>query len=65
MHIVAPTLDLRGCELFPSTRADAIAAQTAGQALDRNSAGPLRDDISTDEIRSCPSAVAYGRILFP
>lgn len=36
--------------LFLSKTADAIARQLHGQAFTREQAGPLRDDISTDEI---------------
>jgi 3-isopropylmalate/(R)-2-methylmalate dehydratase large subunit len=43
-------LSLPGRVLFLSTLPDRVAAQLQGESLDLSSAGPLRDDISTDEI---------------
>jgi 3-isopropylmalate/(R)-2-methylmalate dehydratase large subunit len=46
------TLDLGRAPriLFLSARADAVRRQLGGERLSREQAGPLRDDISTDEI---------------
>jgi 3-isopropylmalate/(R)-2-methylmalate dehydratase large subunit len=46
------TLDLGGKPrlLYLAQRADALRRQLAGEQLTREQAGPLRDDISTDEI---------------
>ncbi|WP_157264104.1 aconitase family protein [Azohydromonas aeria] len=44
------TLQLDGRILFLSRSADAIARQLAGEAITPAQAGPLRDDVSTDEI---------------
>lgn len=53
------TLALPGRILFLSTQPELIAAQLQGQDLDLVKAGPLRDDISTDEITPVPIITHY------
>jgi 3-isopropylmalate/(R)-2-methylmalate dehydratase large subunit len=50
MTSAASILLLPGRVLFLSTLPDRVAAQLQGELLDLSNAGPLRDDISTDEI---------------
>ena len=53
------TLTFPGPLLFLSSDPARIAAQLGGAVLDRAAAGPLRDDISTDEITPLPSLVYF------
>lgn len=49
--------------LFLARDADAIDAQLAGRDLDLAAAGPLRDDVSTDEITPVPILTHYDEAL--
>lgn len=60
MATVPPTLALPGRILFLSAQPGLIAAQLQGQDLDLMHAGPLRNDISTDEITPVPILTHYG-----
>ena len=57
------TIAFPGRVLFLSTQADAVAGQVGGHDLDLTSAGPLRDDISTDEITPVPILTHYDERL--
>ena len=54
-----PIFSLTGRVLFLSTQAAVISAQLQGGDFDLTSAGPLRDDISTDEITPVPILTHY------
>jgi 3-isopropylmalate/(R)-2-methylmalate dehydratase large subunit len=56
-------LALPGRILFLSADLAAIAAQLAGRELDREAAGALRDEVSTDEITPLPSLVYFDERL--
>lgn len=49
--------------LLLSVHADRVRAQLSGQVLSPADAGPLRDDISTDEITPLPSMVHFDATL--
>ena len=59
MTCASSILCLPGRVIFFSTLAARIAAQLQGESLDPLSAGPLRDDISTDEITPVPILTHY------
>ena len=52
-------VDLSGRILLLSQSLDALRAQLAGNSLDARAAGPLRDDVSTDEITPVPILTHY------
>ncbi|WP_458096689.1 aconitase family protein [Roseomonas sp. WA12] len=56
-------LVLPGRILFLSANPDNVTAQLSGEDLDANRAGPLRDDVSTDEITPLPSLVFFDERL--
>lgn len=49
--------------LFLGTAPGAIARQLAGEDLSLAEAGPLRDNVSTDEITPLPTLLHYGQAL--
>ena len=57
------TLALLGRILFLAEDPALVAAQLAGSDLDRTECGPLRDEISTDEITPLPSLVYFDERL--
>ena len=57
------TLDLGGRILFLCEDAARMEAQVAGRSLSRAEAGPLRDDVSTDEITPVPILTHYDEAL--
>src|SRR5690242_6059776 len=57
------TLNLNGRILFLASDPDLIDAQLAGRDLSLLEAGPLRDDISTDEITPIPVLTYYDERL--
>ena len=57
------TLELPGRVLYLSDDPARIEAQLAGQRLSRRDAGPLRDDVSTDEITPVPILTHYDDAL--
>jgi 3-isopropylmalate/(R)-2-methylmalate dehydratase large subunit len=56
-------LELRGRILFLSADPELISAQLQGRDLSRTEAGPLRDDISTDEITPIPVLTCFDERL--
>jgi len=56
-------LELPGRVLYLSDDPARIEAQLAGQRLSRRDAGPLRDDVSTDEITPVPILTHYDDAL--
>ena len=48
--------------LFLARDGDTVRAQLAGRALSLQQAGPLRDDVSTDEITPLPILTHYDDI---
>lgn len=59
------TIALPGRVLFLSADPARISSQLAGANLSLADAGPLRDDVSTDEITPLPSLVFYDSRLAP
>jgi len=57
------SLQLDGRVLYLTVDPDAVDRQLAGGDLDARSAGPLRDDISTDEITPIPVLVHFDQEL--
>jgi 3-isopropylmalate/(R)-2-methylmalate dehydratase large subunit len=57
------TLDLPGRILFLCNDAPLVAEQLAGRSLPAAEAGPLRDEISTDEITPVPILTHYDEAL--
>ena len=57
------TVRLNGRVLWLSDRAEAMTRQLAGESLTRAEAGPLRDQISTDEITPARACLAFDESL--
>ncbi|BDD94890.1 hypothetical protein PanNE5_43300 [Pandoraea sp. NE5] len=57
------TVQLHGRVLWLSDRADVMARQLAGESLTRTEAGPLRDQISTDEMTPAWACLAFDETL--
>ncbi len=72
MSVITPVLPellrFKDRILFLSEDPDTVASQLAGQALDREAAGTLRDNVSTDEITPVPAMTIWddrlGRIPY-
>src|SRR5690606_35011851 len=60
---MTPTLDLPGRILFLATDPERVTAQLGGRSLAPAEAGPLRDDVSTDEITPVPILTHYDEAL--
>lgn len=60
---MTPTLDLPGRILFLATDPARVTAQLGGRSLAPAEAGPLRDDVSTDEITPVPILTHYDEAL--
>ena len=56
-------LQLDGTILLLGTAPDAISLQLAGEQLSLDQVGPLRDDISTDEITPLPTLLTFDETL--
>lgn len=56
-------LQLHGAILLLGTAPGAIARQLAGEQLSLEEAGPLRDDVSTDEITPLPTLLTFDETL--
>lgn len=57
------TVQLNGRVLWLSERAEAMTRQLAGESLTRADAGPLRDQISTDEMTPAWACLAFDETL--
>ncbi|ODP34054.1 aconitase family protein [Pandoraea sp. ISTKB] len=57
------TVQLNGRVLWLSDRADTMVRQLAGEDLTRAEAGPLRDQISTDEMTPARACLAFDESL--
>ncbi|VVD94921.1 aconitase family protein [Pandoraea terrigena] len=57
------TVQLHGRVLWLSDRAEAVTRQLAGESLTRAEAGPLRDQISTDEMTPAWACLAFDETL--
>ena len=55
------TVRLNGRVLWLSDSADAMKRQLAGESLTRDEAGPLREQISTDEITPARACLELSR----
>ena len=60
---MAPARRLEGRVLFLAADPAVVARQLAGEPITRAQAGPLRDDISTDEITPLPAMVHFDAAL--
>lgn len=58
-----PIVRLNGRVLWLSDRAEAMTRQLAGETLTRAEAGPLRDQISTDEMTPARACLAFDESL--
>jgi 3-isopropylmalate/(R)-2-methylmalate dehydratase large subunit len=56
-------LNLDGAILLLGTAPDAISLQLAGKQLSLDQVGPLRDDVSTDEITPLPTLLNFDETL--